>query len=183
MADALPWYWTRFRIQPSTAFVLWQLDAWSLCAQLPLGIKGPLAGYAERCGEFVFEMADWLLHLQLGRSAASHQDMMGGFARPPRMPTCSTAAYTEAIIRAFVIAEQRGDRRRTTQYREASLLGLDFIRRLQITPETAVLFRDPARTVGGTTASLSDMTIRCDYDQHTLTAFLAALRVPILMQR
>jgi hypothetical protein len=87
----------------------------------------------------------------------------------------SSVFYTEALIRAYTTARSFGDRARAKRYRDASLLGLDFLRRLQIVPETAFLFRDPVRTLGGTTASLSDMTIRCDYDQHTLTCLLAAL--------
>ena len=53
--------------------------------------------------------------------------------------------------------------------------------RLSISPVTAFLFRKPDKVVGGTTRSLSDMTIRCDFDQHTITAFLAALETPGLL--
>jgi hypothetical protein len=60
-------------------------------------------------------------------------------------------------------------------------LAWSFVRRLQITPATGHLFPDPDRAVGGTTASLSDMTIRCDYDQHALTAYLAALETSDLL--
>ena len=146
-------------MHPRTAFVPWQLDAWRLHADWSIGLQRPVVPDARECGEFVFEMADWLLQLQVGRSA-SHPDLIGGFALPRRMPSCSSATYTEAMIRAFGVAEQLGDRPRANRYREASLLGSDFIRRLQIMPDTAVLFRDPVRTVGATTASLSDMTIR-----------------------
>jgi hypothetical protein len=180
MAAAMPWYRARFRAQPTTAFILWQLDAWRLHADWTSGLERPVTPDARECSEFIFEMTDWLLQLQL-RPSTSHPDLTGGFALPGRMPTCSSATYTEAIIRAFAVAEQFGDRPRANRYREASLLGLHFVRRLQIMPDTTLLFPDPVRTVGATTASLSDMTIRCDYDQHTLTAFLAALQTKGLL--
>lgn len=41
--------------------------------------------------------------------------------------------------------------------------------RLQIVSDAAHVFRDPVRTVGDTMASLSDLTMRCDHDQHVLT--------------
>jgi AMMECR1 domain-containing protein len=181
MAAALPWYRARFRAQPTTAFILWQLDAWRTHATWLIDLERPAAPDTRACCEFIYEMADWLLQFQVGRSA-SHPDLIGGFARPGRSPGNSSAAYTEAIIRAFGIAERLEDRSRADRYRQASLGGLDFVRRLQVMPDTGVLFGDPARAVGGTTASLSDMTIRCDYDQHALTAYLAALETSSLLK-
>ena len=59
--------------------------------------------------------------------------------------------------------------------------GSEFVGRLQISEQTTMLFADPARTVGGTTRSLSDMTIRCDFDQHAVTCYLAALETEGLL--
>ena len=181
MAAALPWYRARFRAQPATAFVPWQLDAWRTQATWPIDLERPAAPDTQACFDFIYEMADWLLQFQIGRSA-SHPDLIGGFALPGRSPGNSSAAYTEAIIRAFGVAQRLGDQSRADRYRHASLAGLDFVRRLQVMPETGVLFSDPARTVGATTASLSDMTVRCDYDQHALTAYLAALETSGLLE-
>lgn len=174
MAAALPWYRARFRAQPTTAFVPWQVQAWTLYAEWSRRAEGPMTPANRSCSEFVFEMTDWLLQHQIG-AQASNPDLIGGFSQQDRRPTCSTATYTEATIRAFSTAQQLGYRDRADRYREASLLGLDFVRRLQIMPDTAIPIRDSARTIGATTASLSNMTIRCDYDQHTLTAYLTAL--------
>jgi AMMECR1 domain-containing protein len=180
MAAALPWYRARFRAQPTTAFVPWQLEAWELYAGWALSVGEPVVPDARGPSEFVFEMADWTLQHQIG-SAAWPPDLIGGYALPGRRPGASTATYTQAIISAFSLARQLADLDRASRYRKASLLGLDFARRLQIVPDTAVLFSDPIRTVGGTTASLSDMTIRCDHDQHALTAYLAALKTTDLL--
>jgi len=174
MAAALPWYRARFRAQPTTAFVPWQLEAWRLYAEWAVSLQAPMVPDVEAASDFVFEMADWILRLQI-RSPTVHRDLIGGYAQWGRGPGASTATYTQAIIGAFSLARKLADADRADRYRTASLRGLDFVRRLQIVPDTAILFRDPIRTVGGTTASLSDMTIRCDYDQHVLTAYLAAL--------
>jgi hypothetical protein len=174
---AFPWYRAHFATRATTAFVLWQVDAWRQLAELALLTEAQRSPQAEAWAEFVFEMADWLSPLQLGPSAR-HEDFVGGFAAHGRLPCYNTSTYTEAIVRAFALAELCGDLARAERYRRASLSGLDFVRRLQIDPRTAVLFRDPGSTVGGTTASLADFTIRCDHDQHTLTAFLAALESP-----
>jgi AMMECR1 domain-containing protein len=180
MAAALPWYQARFRRQPTTAFVPWQIEAWRLYAEWVICSRSVVEPDARATSQFVFEMADWLLQHQIV-SASSHPDLIGGYARGGRKPGCSTATFTQATIGAFSLAQQFPDSNRTELYRRASLLGLNFVRRLQITPDTAILFTDPLRTVGGTTASLSDMTIRCDYDQHTLTAYLAALETCSLL--
>jgi AMMECR1 domain-containing protein len=174
MAAAFPWYRARFRAQPTTAFVPWQVEAWRLYAEWAMSVEAPMVPDAKVSSEFVFEMAEWILQLQIG-SAASHPDLIGGYALPDRRPGCSTATYTQAIIGACSLAQQLADVNRASRYRTASLTGLDFVRRLQLVPATATLFRDPIRAVGGTTASLSNMTIRCDHDQHALTAYLAAL--------
>ncbi len=181
MAAALRWYRSRFRKQPTTAFVPWQIEAWRLFAEWAMSVASPVVPDAKASSEFVFEMADWMLRHQIG-PAGVHPDLIGGFALADSKPGVSTASYTQAIIGALSLAMKLGDGDRASRYREASLAGLDYVRRLQIVPETAVLFSDPARAVGGTTGSLSDMTIRCDYDQHALTAYLAALETTGLLE-
>jgi hypothetical protein len=53
--------------------------------------------------------------------------------------------------------------------------------RLQIPPQIAMLFAAPERAVGGTASRLGDFTIQCDNDQHLITAALAALETPRLL--
>lgn len=175
MAAALPWYRARFRAHPTTAFVPWQIEAWRQYADWAMGVEGPLTLGAAEPSEFVFEMADWILRLQIGPETGRHPDLTGGYIRSDGKPDCSTATYTEAVIGAFALAQRVGDTERAHRYRLAALLGLQFAHRLQIAPDTAVLFQDPVRVVGGTTSSLSNMTLRCDHGQHALTAYLAAL--------
>jgi hypothetical protein len=125
-------------------------------------------------------MADWMVRHQF-RPGASDPDMTGGYARCDGKPDAPTATYTQAVISAYKLARQFADGGRADCYRTASLLGLEYMRRLQMAPDTAYLYPDPARTIGGTAASLASMTIRCDHDQHALTAYLAALRTAGLL--
>lgn len=177
---AFPWYREHFKRAPATAFVLWQVDAWELffdwCKRTGKRSMANLRIYAD----FVFEMTDWLLRLQLGNSAP-HPGFIGGFALSGQQPTVSSATYTEAVIRAYNVASHLGEGERMERYRRAALAGIGFLFRLQLTAAMAALFRDPELAVGGTTRGLADFTIRCDYDQHAITAFQAALESPGLL--
>jgi hypothetical protein len=152
---AYPYYRDYFRRQPSTAFILWQVDAWRLF---------------DDCA-FVFEMADWLLQFQY-----TEGEFAGGFPRPATA-RYSTACYTEAIVRAYGVALRHGDLARAARYRAAARAGLRFVRRLQVGPESAFLFARPDLALGGITANLSTFAMRSDFDQHAITAYLAALEV------
>src|SRR5581483_9247332 len=107
--------------------------------------------------------------------------LAGGFAVNGRPPGFSTSLYAEAAIRAFELARRHGDEPRSERYRKAALRGLSFLMRLQIVEEMTPLFRAPELALGATTSSLDDFTIRCDFDQHTITAFLAACEADSLL--
>lgn len=180
MAAAFAWYRAWFRARPTTAFVPWQLEAWRLHSQWWAAEKKPIVPDARTSADFVFAMADWLLQFQV-RPAVGDRGRTGAYVQAGRRPGVSTGTYTEAIIRAFSLASVRADDDRATSYRESALMGLDFVRRLQILPRDDHLFRDPVRSIGGTSAGLDDLTIRCDYDQHCLTAYLAAIEADGLL--
>jgi hypothetical protein len=168
---ALGWYRDHFRRAPATGFVLWQVDAWRRAHKL--ASTGVLKGTEpEDCADFVFEMVDWLLQFQLPPEAKP-ADFAGGFS-VDGPPGFSTSTYVEAVLRAYQLAGSLGKIELAERYRQAALRGLKFLFRLQIVPEMAPLFREPALAVGATTASLVDFHIRSDFDQHTITALLAA---------
>jgi hypothetical protein len=177
---AFPWYRNYFRRNPTTAFVPWQADAWRLFAEFSGGQPGPGAAEQSKYASFVFEMVDWLQQFQIDDGART-DEMTGGFSTSGSEPGNATASYTEAIVRAYGLASRLGAVRQMERHRRAARLAIGFLFRLQISPETAFLFVEPDGTVGGTTRSLRDMTIRCDYDQHTITALLAALESPGLL--
>lgn len=169
---AFPWYRQYFRRNPSTAFILWQLDAWRLAAWN--GLSQSNLDERTAWAEFVFEMADWLLNLQLGR-AIRPRELVGAFLVPGSVPGASTSVYAEAIIRAYGLAQHLGLVDRSSRYQESSLLSLRFLFRLQMTEQLAFLFPKPAFAIGGIPHSLQDPTIRCDFDQHFITALRSAL--------
>jgi AMMECR1 domain-containing protein len=168
------WSRAHFRRTRAAAFVPWHIDAWRLFGEVP-GRGTHQAALAD----FVFELTDWILRRQL--TADVPADFIGGFSGRGGRPGFSTATYTEAVIRAFGLAVQAGDEERTRRYRAAALLGLRFALRLQISPQTAALFPAPSLAVGGVTASLHDFVLRCDHDQHLITACLTALETPDLL--
>ncbi len=178
---AFSWYRRHFQRTPATAFILWQVDTWRLAFEWPKDSGSQRSVDPGTYADFVFEMADWLLQFQL-RENAKPKDFCGGFSRPGSSPSYSTAVFAEAIIRAYGVARVLGNSERMARYRESSLLALRFLFRLQIAPETAFLFRHPDRAIGGTPRSLHDFTIRSDFDQHLITAFLAALETPGLLE-
>ncbi len=55
---------------------------------------------------------------------------------------------------------------------------LEFILRLQLTEKESFLFSQPALAIGGITGNLNSLKIRNDHDQHAMTAFIAALETP-----
>jgi AMMECR1 len=178
---AFGWYRDYFRRNPTTAFILWQADAWRLLSEWCRGNDQGSDQESSEYAAFVFEIVDWLLQFQLTDPSMCAEDFLGGFARFGAEPGYSTATYTEAIIRAYGLACRVGSQGRQALYYRAARLGLGFILRLQIVPETAFLFDDPSVVVGGVTKSLSDFTLRCDFDQHAITACLAALETPGLL--
>lgn len=169
------WYQSYFRRSPASAFVPWQVDAWRLFAEGTARQTNPAPLAA-----FVFELADWVLQRQLNAGNVT-SEIAGGFAVAGRAPGYSTATYTEAVIRAFDLAMRVGDGERASRYRIAARRGLCFALRLQISPETAEIFPVPSLAVGGVTTRLDDFALRCDYDQHLITACLTALETPRLL--
>jgi hypothetical protein len=171
---AFDWYRNYFWRNPATAFVYWQTDAWRQIFELFSERPGLSRTDPSKYAYFVFEMADWLLQYQIVPTLGN-DDSAGGFAPGGRKPGSSTATYCEAIIRAYGLARYLGMRTRMKSYRESARRALFFLSRLQIVPETASLFVEPELVTGGTTRNLSDFTIRCDNDQHLVTALLAAM--------
>jgi AMMECR1 domain-containing protein len=176
--QAFAYYNTYFRSNPNTAFIVWQADVWSRIgirlAETPSAEFAVLVPQLETICQFVFGQIDWMLPLQYNRSHACPAEYLGGF-KVPQSPTFSTSAHVEAIIRACDLAKTVGDHSRAAQYRSAALAALEFLMRLQVRPETAPLFPRPKLAVGALTTTLELFEMRCDYEQHFITACLTAL--------
>lgn len=184
IARSFDFHRRHFRTLPSRSFLLWQVDAWRLLHEIleRRGGDGSGQGACRRYADFVFEQVDWLLPFQWTPEAPPHEDYVGGFTVPHR-PACGSAAFLEAVIRACGLAYTLGEEERWRRYRQAALRGLEFLCRLQLGPEQAHYFPEPDLALGGVTASLSAFQLRCDRDQHVITAFLAAAETPGLLDQ
>jgi hypothetical protein len=132
----------------------------------------------------VFEMNDWLCGLQYDLVLDVRQSpWSGGFKGwadgkavegPPQV---DSARYAESLAAACRVARAAGDPDRHKRYGAAVALGLQFLGRLQYTPENTLHFSDWYRDtlVGGFHASQQDGDLRLDYTQEAVSALLAYL--------
>lgn len=175
---ALGFYRGWFAHRPTTAFVVWQAEAWTRVALrgLRTGEISPVD--PSEAAAFVFEQLDWLLGFQhgLGSMPLRH---VGGFVAPSA-PTSGTAAYVEALTAGCLAAQALGDEFRAIRYRRAAVAGLGFLLRLQLTESRARGFPRPRRSEGGMPHSFDRADIRCDADQHFITCGLAVLDASLL---
>lgn len=177
---AFPWYRDYFRRTHDLHFIVWQAAAWRRLAECDVASANQ--GFGNETAQFVLEMVDLLVGRQLCGRDARHPDFVGGFVTgPSRLPDFSTAMYTEAAAHGTAVARRVGDAARVARYELAVRRGLGFLLRLQISPELAPLFPDARRVVGASTQSLASFRLRCDFDQHTITAASAALDLPGLL--
>jgi hypothetical protein len=168
ISRAFKWYEEFFRRSPSTAFVAWHALVWSTAAY-SMNSAGVMC---ERQAEFVLEMIDWLLQFQL---PTHYHPYGGGFAVYGPTPGCATASYTEALVHAYDVACRIGDTKRARRYLRAARHAFAFLNRLIVTPSMGSSYSRPELAIGGTRANLSTFWLRCDNDQHTMTAILTAL--------
>jgi AMMECR1 domain-containing protein len=171
-------YRQRFRERPASGFILWQIEAWA-GSWKSLVKEDPQV--ASQYADFVFELADWILPFQYETQHTPYADYVGGFSRP-NPPTFSSAVFTEAIIHAYSLASALGLAVRIERYRAAALAGLNFILKLQIPSELSGVFPRPELAIGGFTEGMNSFLIRNDFDQHFITAALAALRAPSVFE-
>ncbi|HEY2327342.1 MAG TPA: hypothetical protein VGH52_07660 [Gaiellaceae bacterium] len=154
VARSFDWSRGRFRSAPSPAFVGWQALAWTAEAE-----------HLPEAPAFVFELVDWLLQFQLTRRWRSREHD-GGFSFGTA-PGSSSLVYAEAVLAGLNTAHVAGDVKREARYAHAARNALAFCARLQ-------LLEGPEDCCGGFTRSLTDAEMRCDNDQHAITAFLTA---------
>jgi hypothetical protein len=133
----------------------------------------------------VYEMADWLCGCQYTRADARHGAWLGGF-RPSQLPEhlsaepgAEGAICATALASAVKLTRHVPDLSRFHRYRQATVAGLAFVRRLQFSDENADHFEKVFRTrflVGGVHLTPSDGTVRLDAAAHLLIAQLTYLQ-------
>lgn len=102
-------------------------------------------------------------------------DWLGSYYRPPG--STPTATRTEALMAAYLLARDHGERGEAARILEAATLSVGFQLQCLYRPETAMYFADPQRILGGFRESLTSPNIRIDFCQHNLLALLYLYRV------
>lgn len=119
--------------------------------------------------DFAFAMADWALTHQHGTDHANPL-WVGGYDGTPGI---GTAAYTEGMLRALVIAKLENDHLRATQYTRSVATAARFLLQLQVeAPDLPFIGGEEQR--GAVRASLRRRSLRCDNAQHFLMVMLRA---------
>jgi len=164
---ALPYYRAHFRRQPSTAFVAWQMAAYSNLFRA--------TGDRDHA-DFVFELADFIVPQQHVGPDVPYPDYVGGY-RARRAPGVPSATYNEGVLEAYDIARRVDDRERAARYYRAGLLAALFTLRLQFTGANTYYLEHADRALGAFRASLVDSALRIDHTQHALNSLLKAERL------
>ncbi|MCZ7583074.1 MAG: hypothetical protein M5R36_06925 [Deltaproteobacteria bacterium] len=131
-----------------------------------------------RWAKACFEMGEYYLKSQYGTGAkARFRDYAGGFdnSQPPR--ATPAASRTEALGAVYDLAAHLRNEKQVRRYGRAILMANRFIMNNQYGDENSYHLRNRAVARGGIRGGLVDNTIRVDYNQHSMIAMLAALRV------
>jgi hypothetical protein len=166
---ALAFYTKYFRANPNPPFVPWQIQAWGEMARTTR---------LQRYADFVYEMADYLIGMQIRSSEFPLAIYDGGIdtARLGRAGV-STTVYLEGIVDAARTAEVFKDVARAARYREAARRAARFVVQLRFRDEECYYVQSPREVVGGVRNTPMDPTLRVDHVQHALAGLMGAAEV------
>ena len=146
------------------SFAAWMLQACESHAR-----HSPNRDSKTNAQAFAFEMADYALTQQ---HDTDHPNPLwvGGYQGSPGI---GTAAYTEGMLRAYVIATLAEDQERIDRYGRSVATALRFLLQLQIAPPDLASI-GAEEHLGAVRGSLRRRNLRCDNAQHFLSAMLHA---------
>jgi len=157
LSRAFRYYRDRFRNRPHFGQVSWLAQACRAWWQV--------AG--ERCfAELAFEVADWILRFQQGKTGAFLNDHQSD------TPGYTTALYVEGIAAAAALARDLGEAPRHSDYLDSCRRALQFLDSLIIQPRDATVLPNPALALGGLRRSSRRSEVYVDFVQHYLAAVL-----------
>lgn len=140
-------------------------DHWLLYALNELHKVDPDERYA-----LFAERTAWQIILSQVRAGVARPEFTGGFYDPPR--GAPTATRMEGLHAAHAMFE-RTNRTYTQQATQNSLaLGIDFLVRLQLSDKRINSYSFVPESLGGVPATFDDHSVRIDYVQHALSAFI-----------
>ena len=156
MNKAFPFYVKYFKENPNTAFVPWQTRAY---------YKFYKETRDEDVADFVFEMNDFMINEYNPGDYCNDFDFSRGIV---------AAVHLEGVIKAYNLAKELGDEKRTLCYFNYIKEASNHISSLQIT-ESA-----DKEAVGGFLGSKTSKTMRVDRNQHAAMALMDAYELGIL---
>ncbi|HEX3470097.1 MAG TPA: hypothetical protein VHT28_02830, partial [Silvibacterium sp.] len=160
LEEQLAWYRRRFRLCRSWAMIGWQMQGWSVLWDVA-AVRG--------ARDFVFEMADWAISLQLDKNGAFLTDLaVAG-------PSFHTACVAEGVVEAWRLAAAAGQSERAERYANSWRRSIDFMGSLTVEEIDGDLLPNPRRALGGVRPSLSDSRLRIDYSAHLLRALVRGM--------
>ncbi len=156
--DAFPYYVRYWRGNPNTAFVPWQTRAYQKLYKVT---------QKREVANFVFEMNDYMLNQHFPGGDCINFDFSKGIV---------TAVYIEGVNKAYELARQLNDKKRTKCYANFIKESSDFILSLQVTDTNN--FEKEA--VGGFSKNYNSKSMRVDRNQHAVMALMEAYELGIL---
>lgn len=156
--NAFPYYVEYWRNRPNTAFVPWQTRAYYQLYKIT---------QKRKFANFVFEMNDYMLERHSPKKQFSDFNFSRGIV---------TAVYLEGVIKAYELARELNDNKRTKCYANFIKEGLDFIITLQIADSTNFT----KEALGGFLGSQKSKSMRADRNQHAVMALMEACEIGII---
>ncbi len=128
-----------------------------------------------RLSDFVFEVADQVVAVQLNEGNCLYPEMYGAInARKPGLVGADSAQYTSLLCDAAELAGRIGDKTREQRYTEAARSAVRFLLQLQITPPGDYYMQRPSDALGGIRNSPWDHRVRADHCADALEAMIRA---------
>lgn len=163
---ALPYYqrWLRDKPRPEAAAAL----ARAFARQYEHGSDA-------RLSDFVFDVADQLVAVQLDERKCLYPELYGALnVRKPGLIGADSALYTSVLCDAAVLARRIGDVERERRYVTAGVAAVRFLLQLQMAPPGDYYLRRPKDALWGIRNSPWDHRIRVDRCAEALEALIRA---------
>lgn len=157
--------------QGSVFLLAWQSKAWLAVWE---------QSRSARHLEFANRLLDMLATFQQAPCSSNPDpDLAGGFAlsRDAVPSNFTTSLFAEALAMGAMAAHSTGNHERFQQLSARATCALDYMHRLQIGPETALLYEREVSVEGGIRLAPSSLNLRCDSTGHALSFFNTAARL------
>ena len=149
-------YW---RENKNTALIPWHTQTYKLLFDI--------TGNRELT-DFVFEMNDWVVD-NYQKTSVAYADYEGGFGEKP---SNASASYLEGLADAYYLAKKIGDKEHIVKYAEACRQDARFVLQTQFKEGDVFYIKNPQKALGGFKQSPLNISLRCDYTQHSTLALI-----------